>query len=131
MTRVGGQVPDSYGLSLTVTVPAASEANPVDAGDVLNFATTGPYHAALAADGGAVQLIAKHPVSDPLTPLGVWVLGFSRVQKMTYTGTAPAIGDAVVSNGAGGVRAAAAGTTNGTRVLFVDTARSYVEVALP
>ncbi|MCU6603772.1 hypothetical protein OCO53_25360 [Peribacillus frigoritolerans] len=129
MARVGGQVPDSYGLSLTVTVPAASDASPVEAGDILNFTATGPYHAALAADGGAVQLIAKHPVTDPLTPLGVWVLGFSRVQKMNFSGAAPAIGSSVVADGAGGVRADA--TANGSRVLYVDAARGYVEVALP
>lgn len=126
--RVGGQVPDSYGLSLTVTCPTASETNPIDTGDILTFATTGPYHAVPAAAGAAVQMIAKHPVKDPFTPLGVWVFGFSRVQKVYYTGTAPTIGGSIESDGAGAVRAAA--TANDSFVLYVDTARSYVEVAL-
>jgi hypothetical protein len=129
MTRIGGKVPDSYGLSLTVRVPTATEAAPVNAGDILNFTTTGSYTAAPAAAGGAIQLVAKHPVSDGLTPLGVYVYGFSRVDVLEYSGTAPALGASVEADGAGGVRTAAA--ANGTRVLHVDTTRSLVEVALP
>jgi len=129
MSRIGGKVPDSYGLSLTVRVPAATAAAPVNTGDVLNFTATGSYTAALAAAGSPVQLVAKHPVSDGLTPLGVYVYGFSRVDVFEFSGTAPAIGASVEADGLGGVRAAAA--ANGTRVLHVDTARGIVEVALP
>lgn len=127
--RVGGQVPDSYGLSLTVTCPTASETNPIETDDILTFATTGPYHAVPAAAGAAVQMIAKEPIKDPFTGIGVWVFGFSRVQKMRYTGAAPVIGGSIEADGTGKVRAAT--TANGSYVLFVDTARSYVEVALP
>ena len=129
MPRVGGQVPDSYGLSLTVTCPTASETNPVEADDILTFASTGPYHVAPADAGDPIQVIAKHPVTDPFTPLGVCVLGYSRVQKMKYTGTAPTIGSSVEADRTGGVRTAA--TAGNNLVLYVDTARSYVEVALP
>jgi len=129
MTRVGGVVPDSYGLSLTVTVPTASETNPVEAGDSLVFATTGPYHARLTSAGEPIQLKAKHPVRDGLTPLGVHVYGFSRVDRFTFSGDAPAIGASIESAGDGTVRTAAAG--NGSFVVYVDTARNYVEVALP
>jgi len=129
MPRVGGHLPDDYGLSLTVLVPTASEANPVDTGDTLVFTTTGAYHAGPAAAGDAVQLIAKHPVSDPFTPLGVHAFGFSRVSKVKFTGTAPAIGASVEADGTGAVRAATAG--NGTRVLYVDAAGGFCEVAFP
>ncbi|WP_306010481.1 hypothetical protein [Bacillus sp. MMSF_3328] len=129
MARVGGVVPDSYGLSLTVTVPTASAANPVEADDLLVFATTGPYQAAKAPAGAAIVMKAKHPVSDGLTPLGVHVYGYSRVDKFTYSGTAPAIGASIESAGDDTVRTAAA--ANGSFVLYVDTARSYVEVAMP
>lgn len=129
MARVGGVVPDSYGLSLTVTVPTASEANPVEADELLTFATTGPYHAVKAAAGSPIVMKSKHPVTDGLTPLGVHVYGYSRVDKFTYSGVAPAIGASIESAGDGTVRAAAA--PNGSFVLYVDTARLYVEVAMP
>jgi len=129
MPRVGGVVPDSYGLSLTVTVPTASDANPVDADDLLVFTTTGAYHARKAAAGEVVVLKAKHPVRDGLTPLGCHVYGYSRVDAFTYTGTAPAIGSSVESAGDGTVRVAAAG--NGSFVLYVDATRNYCEVAMP
>ncbi|MEH7114560.1 hypothetical protein V7124_19670 [Neobacillus niacini] len=128
-TRVGGVVPDSYGLSLTVTVPTASEANPVEADAILTFATSGPYHAVQAAAGSAIVLKAKHPVRDALTPLGVHVYGYSRVDKFTYSGTVPAIGASIESAGDGTVRTAL--SANGSFVLYVDEARSYVEVAMP
>lgn len=130
MTRVGGVTPDDYGLSLTVTVPTASADNPIRQGDTLRFAATGPYHAAPTADGEEIQLVAKHPVYDPLSPLGVHVYGFSRVDRYRYTGTAPAIGASIVAAGKNSVREAAAGTGTGY-VLFVDTARGMVEVAMP
>ncbi|MGV7002485.1 hypothetical protein ACWA2C_28005 [Priestia megaterium] len=129
MPRVGGHLPDDYGLSLTVLVPSASDANPVNTGDTLVFANTGAYHAAPAAAGDAVVLIAKHPVSDPYTPLGVHAFGFSRVSKVAFTGTAPTIGASVEADGAGAVRAAA--TANGSRVLYVDAAGGFCEVAFP
>lgn len=129
MARVGGVVPDSYGLSHTVTVPTASEANPVAADELLVFATTGPYQARKAAAGEVVTLKAKHPVTDGLTPLGVHIYGYSRVDKFTYSGVAPAIGASIESAGDGTVRTAAA--ANGSFVLYVDTARTYVEVAMP
>ncbi|MGE7191767.1 hypothetical protein [Lysinibacillus fusiformis] len=129
MSRVGGVVPDSYGLSLTVTVPAASATNPVHTDELLVFATTGPYQAAKAPAGTGVVLKAKHPVTDALEPLGVHVYGYSRVDKFTFSGDAPAIGASVESAGDGTVRTAAA--ANGSFVLYVDTARSYVEVAMP
>lgn len=131
MTRAGGQVPDSYGLSTTVYCPVASEANPVKANDVLTFATTGPNHVAPATDGAEIQAIAKHDVTDAFTPLGIWVLGYSRVHKFTYTGTAPVIGQAIVADGNGTVRAATDTDTTGRGfVLYVDTTRNYVEVAV-
>lgn len=129
MARVGGVVPDSYGLSLTVTVPTASEANPVEANELLTFATTGPYHAVKAEDGASIVLKAKHPVKDSLTPLGVHVYGYSRVDQFTYSGEAPAIGASIESAGDGTVRTAA--TANGSFVLYVDATRNYVEVAMP
>lgn len=129
MARVGGVVPDSYGLSLTVTVPTASASNPVEAEDTLKFVTTGPYHAAKTEPGDVIVLKAKHPVRDGLTPLGVHVYGYSRVDKFTYSGAVPTIGASIESAGDGTVRAAA--TPNGSFVLYVDEARSYVEVAMP
>lgn len=129
MPRVGGHLPDDYGLSLTVLVPTASADNPVDTGDTLVFTTTGAYHAGPAPAGAAVQLIAKHPVSDPYTPLGVHAFGFSRVSKVSFTGTAPAIGASVEADGTGAVRTAAA--ANGTLVLYVDAAGGFCEVAFP
>lgn len=128
-SRVGGVVPDSYGLSLTVTVPTASEENPVEADDLLVFATTGPYHARKATTGEAIVLKAKHPVRDGLTPLGVHVYGYSRVDRFTYTGTAPTIGISIESAGNDTVQVAPEG--NGSFVLYVDETRNYCEVAMP
>lgn len=129
MTRVGGPIPDSYGLSLTVKVPTASEANPVPAGAPLTWSTTAAYSAVLAAAGAVPAMVAKHTVTDPFTPLGVHVFNASRVAIFKYSGAAPAIGAAVETDGTGGVRTAAA--ANGTRVLFVDTAHTIVEVLMP
>lgn len=128
-TRIGGHLPDDYGLSLTVVVPTASDSNPVNTGDTLVFANTGDYHAAPAASGDAVQLIAKHPVNDPYTPLGVHAFGFSRVSKVRFSGTAPTIGASVTADGNGGVQAAA--EANGTRVLYVSASGGFCEVAFP
>jgi hypothetical protein len=131
MSRVGGQSPDSYGLSLTVNVPTASATNKTNTNQPLRW-TAGPFSAVNAADGEVIQLVAKHPVEDALTPLGVWVAGGnSRVHVFDYTGTAPALGAGVVANGTGGVRAAAGTETGNTsRVLYVDTVRKYVEVLI-
>lgn len=132
MPRVGGPVPDSYGLSLTVKVPIASEANPIDTGDLLVWDATGANTMIPAPDGALPQGRAKHPVSDPFTPLGVHVFGTSptRVEQIPYTGAAPALGASVVANGTGGVRALGASPANHTRVLFVDTARKIVEILI-
>lgn len=131
MTRIGGPIPDSYGLSLTVKVPTASEANPIDTGDLLTWDATTAYGAVKAADGAVPDMKAKHPVTDPYTPLGVHVFNASRVEVFNYTGAAPAIGASVVADGTGGVRAVGTEPANGTRVLFVDTERSIVEVLMP
>lgn len=127
--RVGGPIPDSYGLSLTVKVPTASEANPVDTGTPLSWSTAQAYAAIPAAAGAVPDMVAKHPVSDPFTPLGVHVFRASRIAIFEYTGAAPALGGSIEANGTGGVRTAAA--ANGTRVLFVDTAKTIVEVLMP
>lgn len=129
MPRVGGPIPDSYGLSLSVKVPTASDANPVNAGTPLSWVATAANSAAPSAAGAVPDMVAKHPVSDAFTPLGVHVFKASRVAVFTYSGTAPAIGASIEANGVGGVRAAAAG--NGTRVLYVDTTRTSVEVLMP
>ena len=127
MPRIGGTLPDSYGLSASVYVPTATTAAPIAKGQPLTFADTGGYHAAAAAAGATVELIAKHGVEDGQTPLGVYVVGFSRIDELKYTGDAPAIGGSVEADGAGAYRAALA--DNGTRVLYVDTARMTVDVA--
>ena len=129
-TRIGGPIPDSYGLSLTVKVPTASEANPVETGTPLSWSATAAYSAIPTADGAVPDMVAKHPVSDGFTPLGVHVFRASRIGIFEYTGTAPALGASIVANGTGGVRDAGA-TPNETRVLYVDTARSIVEVLMP
>lgn len=134
MPRVNTTMPDSYGLSLTVYVPTASAANPVDTGDVLSWSTTEGYAAVPAAAGDPIQMRAKHPVSDPMEPLGVHVFGFSRVERLPFTGAAPALGVSVAADGAGGVTADVGGVAvadNGTRVLYVDTAAGLVDVAMP
>lgn len=130
--RVGGQSPDAYGLSLTVKVSTASPTNRVESNQPLVWAA-GSYNADIAPAGAVFNLVAKHPVEDALTPLGCWLAntGSSRVHVFSYTGAAPTVGGSVVSNGTGGVMAAA-GTETGltNRVLYVDTARSYVEVLI-
>lgn len=128
MTRVGGQSPDSYGLSLTVNVPSATAANKVETNQPLRWAA-GDYAAVKAAAGEAFDMVAKHPVEDALTPLGVWLAsGGARVHVFRYTGTVPTVGGSVAADGLGGVTGTA--TANSTRVLYVDTARSYVEVLI-
>lgn len=127
MSRIGGTLPDAYGLSISVYVPTATEAAPIRKGAPLTFAATGGYHAAPAAAGAAVQLIAKHEVSDGSTPLGVYVSGYSRVDEVRYTGPAPVVGGSIEADGAGGYRAAAA--ANNSLVLYVDAARGTVDVA--
>lgn len=131
MARVGGQSPDAYGLSLTVKVPTASSANKTNTNQPLRWAA-GPYNAVNAAAGEVIQLVAKHPVEDALTPLGVWLAGGNgRVHVFTYTGAAPTVGAGIVADGTGGVQAAAGTETGNTsRVLYVDTTRNYVEVLI-
>ncbi|MFD1423419.1 hypothetical protein ACFQ4J_06640 [Laceyella tengchongensis] len=128
-TRVGGVTPHSYGLQITVLVPSATESAPINTGDLLKLATTGPYQAVPCADGDPIQLMAIHPVKDANTPLGCRVYGYSRIDRFTYSGADPAIGGSIVVAGLGKVKAAASG--NGTFVLFVDTTRKIVEVAMP
>lgn len=139
MPRVNTTMPDSYGLSLTVYVSTASEANPVETGDLLTWSNSAGYTAVPAVAGDPIQMRAKHPVDDPLQPLGVHVFGFSRIERLPYIGAAPTLGSSVVvavdgttgevgvSNMSGGVAVAA----NGTRVLYVDTAAGLVDVAMP
>jgi hypothetical protein len=127
--RVGGVSPHSFGLQVTVLVPTATELAPIVAGDNLKFVNTGAYHAAACADGDTIQLKALHPVKDGKTPLGCQLYGFSRIDKCKYTGADPTVGASVVASGKGTVKTA--GAANGTRVLFVDTARKIVEVAMP
>lgn len=131
MSRVGGQSPDAYGLSITVNVPSATAQEPIKANYPLVWDDTAPFSAAIAPAGSGFDLIAKHTVEDALTPLGAWVTpGNSRVQQLTFTGTAPTVGGSVVSDGNGNVRGAdtAGGETGTGRVLYVDTARNYAEV---
>ncbi|MED0765994.1 hypothetical protein P4S83_01765 [Aneurinibacillus thermoaerophilus] len=127
--RPGGVSPHQYGLQVTVLVPTATEAAPINTGDNLKFVNTGAYHAAPCADGDAIQLKALHPVKDGKTPLGCQLYGFSRIDKFTYTGADLVIGDSIVAAGKGAVKKADA--ANGTVVLFVDTAKKIVEVAMP
>ena len=126
--KVGGIVPDSYGLSLTVFAQDATSESPVKAGTPLKLATTGAYHAVKCADGDAIQLVAKHGVSDPDAPLGVHAYGYSRNNEFTYSGTI-AVGDSVVADANGGVKKADA--ANGTYVALVNTSKKTVEVLLP
>lgn len=132
MSRVGGQSPDSYGFSTTVLVTDASDTNPVHSSYPLMWDTTTAHGASICADGDPVQLIAKHTVQDTLTPLGAWVCGTadSRINVLIYSGADPAIGDAIVADGNGGVRAAdtVGGETGTGRVLYVDPSRNKVEV---
>ncbi|MBD8013883.1 hypothetical protein [Planococcus wigleyi] len=128
LNKRGGIVPDSYGLSLTVFAQDATAAAPVKAGTPLKLATTGAYHAVKAADGDAVQLVAKHTVTDADAPLGVHAYNFSRNAEFPFTG-AVAVGDSIVANGTGGVKVAAA--PNGSYVALVNTAKGTVEVLLP
>ncbi|USK72673.1 hypothetical protein [Peribacillus asahii] len=128
MTRVGGQSPDSYGLSVTVTVPAATAGAPVKTNEPLKWGA-GAYEAVKAVADDVIALVAKHPVEDGLTPLGAWVAGGnSRVHVFTYSGTAPTVGGSVVADGLGGVKSTV--TANSTRVLYVNTARQQVEVLI-
>lgn len=128
MDNIGGILPDSYGLSLTVFATDATPENPIMPGEVLVLANTGPYQARRAAAGEAVQLVSKDTARDEGTPLGVHVAGFSRNVSAKYTGEI-AVGNSVEADGAGGVRAAAA--ANGTYVVKVDTVRKKIEVLIP
>jgi hypothetical protein len=126
--KVGGIVPDSYGLSLTVFAQDATSESPVKAGTPLKLANTGAYHAVKCADGDAIQLVAKHTVTSKEAPLGVHDYGHSRNNEFPYTGTI-AVGDSVVANGAGGVKKA--DVANGTYVALVNSSKGTVEVLLP
>ncbi|MEH7131806.1 hypothetical protein [Priestia megaterium] len=126
--KVGGIVPDSYGLSLTVFAQDATADKPVKAGTPLKLATTGAYHAVKCADGDALQLVAKHTVTSKDAPLGVYDYGHSRNNEFTYSGTI-AVGDSVVADANGGVKKATA--ANGTYVALVNSSKKTVEVLLP
>jgi len=126
--KVGGIVPDSYGLSLTVFAQDATSESPVKVGTPLKLATTGAYHAVKCADGDAIQLVAKHTVTSKEAPLGVYDYGHSRNNEFPYTGTI-AVGDSVVANGTGGVKKAT--EANGSYVALVNSSKGTVEVLLP
>ena len=89
--------------------------------------TTG-WGVAKAGDGAAIEAIAKHPVSDPYTPLGVWAFGYSRVHD--FAAGSVAVGDEVVFDGAGGVRAAGDGAAGATG-LVVNVENGIAQVLLP
>lgn len=129
MVRIGGPIPDSYGLSLTVKIPTATLSAPVAVGTPLSWSNASAYSAVPAVAGGPIDLVTKEKAEDGLTPIGVHVFRASRVAIYTYSGTAPALGASIEPNGTGGVRTVATG--NGTRVLYVDTTRSIVEVLMP
>lgn len=136
MPRVNHNLPDAYGLSITVYAPTASEANPIETGEVLKFVDSASNSVAPAGDGDAIQAVAKHRVTDPLEPLGVHVYGFSRIQTFKFSGAAPTLGAGVVADGKGGVKVLAAEPEgavipNGTRVLYVDSGLGVVDVAMP
>lgn len=128
MVKLNRNLPDEYGLSLTVYCPTASETNPINTKDVLVWDNTAGWGVAKAGAGAAIELIAKHPVDDPFTPLGVHCFGFSRVETFPYTGEI-ALGAGVVYAGDGEVRAAAEGETATGRVVNVDA--GLVDVLLP
>jgi hypothetical protein len=129
MFKVGGILPDDYGLSLTVFVQGAiTDENPIKAGTPLKLANTGAYHAVKCVDGDVVQLVAKHAIQSSKQPLGVYAYGFSRNNEFKYSG-AIAVGDSIVADGNGGVKKAAA--ANGTFVALVDSSKQTVEVLLP
>ncbi|NMF00243.1 hypothetical protein [Aneurinibacillus aneurinilyticus] len=128
MFKVGGIVPDDYGLSITVYAQEATEENPIKAGTPLKLATTGAYHAVKCADGDVIQLVAKHAVQSKKQPLGAYAYAFSRNNEFPYSGTI-AVGDSVVADGQGGVKKADA--PNGTFVALVDGSKKTVEVLLP
>lgn len=128
MDNIGGILPDSYGLSLTVFATDATPENPIMPGEVLVLANTGPYQARRAAAGDPLQLVSKDTARDEETPLGVHVAGFSRNVSAKYSGEV-AVGDSVEADGNGGVRTAAA--DNGTYVVKVDAVRKKIEVLIP
>lgn len=129
MVRLNASLPDSYGLSLTVYVPTASETSPVNGGDALVWDRTTGWGVAKAGDGAAIELIAKHSVSDPFTPLGVYVFGYSRVHD--FPASDVTIGTEVVSNGSGGIRAVSDGDTAGASGLVVNVENGIAQVLLP
>lgn len=122
--KTGGMLPDSYGLSITVTASEATRENPIKAGTPLKFDTSAPYAAVKCADGDAVQMVAKHDVQTPEQPLGVYLLGYKRNYVLPYSGTV-SIGDSVVADGNGGVKKSVDGegtaVDNGTFVAQVNS----------
>lgn len=122
--QMGGPSPDEYGFKLTMYAPAATEAAPIEEGQPLVYGP-GPYEVA-PAPAGTADLIAKGYASDGRTPVAALVIGTGRVDTLAYTGAAPTIGASMESDGAGAWRVAAA--ANGTRVLYVDTARGVVDL---
>lgn len=128
MTRLNAHLPDSYGLSLTVYAPTASETNPINTGDVLVWDRATGWGVVPAGDGAAIEVIAKHPVADPFQPLGVFAFGYSRVAD--FPAGSVAIGDTVVYDGAGGVRVAGDADT-GTTGLVVNVENGTAQVLLP
>ncbi|MCQ2010552.1 hypothetical protein NOM01_11045 [Sporolactobacillus sp. STSJ-5] len=115
--KTGGMLPDDYGLSLTVFASQATAEAPIKAGQLLKFDTAAGYSVLKVADGDAVQAIAKHDVSSPDAPLGVYVLGFNRNYVAPYSGTV-AVGNSVVADGSGGLKVA--GAANNTLVVQVN-----------
>lgn len=115
--KTGGMLPDDYGLSLTVFASEATADAPIKAGTLLKFDSSAAYAVKKCADGDAVQAVAKHDVTSPDQPLGVFVIGFSRNYAAKYSGTL-AVGNSVVSDAAGGVKAA--GAANNTLVVQIN-----------
>ena len=128
MARLNAHLPDSYGLSLTVYAPTASEATPIKTGDVLVWDRATGWGVVPAGDGAAIEVIAKHPVSDPFQPLGVFAFGYSRVHD--FPAGDVAIGDVVVFDGAGGVRVAGDADTGATGPV-VNVENGTAQVLLP
>jgi hypothetical protein len=122
--------PHDKGIALNFSFPSASKANPAVKGMPIKLLTDQANAVGPAGDGEAVFGILTKGTTEPDTLVSAHVYSITRVDFFQYTGTAPAIGSAVVTNGTGGVRAAGEGETGSGIVLAVDTARTRVEVGL-
>jgi hypothetical protein len=127
----GGQISDQYGLSANLYLEDAADLSTVKEGTPLTLTGANAYEVRVSGAADTVHAKAKVSPNPVSRGVGAHVFGYTRIERLPYTGTAPALGGTVSPDGAGGWTATAVDGTNGIGyVVSVDEGNEKFEVLL-